>query len=290
MSLHPMFHKPSALNTMSSRCLICRLKRKGCVESPDSPSCVSCSRMRVECIPCSIRIPCAVKKSARARECLLEVKSLAEPRRSWIARLPKARRFIRSLQPLFEDSSGQGAADEENPTEPTDLPEASPPTAVFSTNYVNTTSPINRHPHTFLVGTSTREGNFDEEPLVDLHTQTLFPPFQPSSERFASICPILPDMMPCFPSFAPNFEMTSHFENSIPMLSDAFHHPAIPDQLSVPDPSCICNLVPNIAVFEPPDCPQDRRMVEKLEEDVVYWLRGLTQRLGYFLVPLNPRA
>ncbi|KAF8339946.1 uncharacterized protein EI90DRAFT_2307811 [Cantharellus anzutake] len=62
---------------MPSRCFVCRLKGKGCVQLPNQLSCTACQQLRVECLSCTIKIPNAVRKLTGARECLEEVKALA---------------------------------------------------------------------------------------------------------------------------------------------------------------------------------------------------------------------
>ncbi|KAF8321853.1 uncharacterized protein EI90DRAFT_3078916 [Cantharellus anzutake] len=257
---------------MPSRCFVCRVRGKGCTESPDSRPCDPCSRMRVECIACPMAIPGVVRRSARARECLLEVKRLAEPGRTGIARLPKTRRLLLDLQPILGDSTSQSAADEGDPAQPT---------AALSI----TTPPADEPPYPFPMGSSVRDVNFNEESL-DLRAQTLFPlSDHGSGEGFTSIVPTLSNMMPSFPQFSPDSEMAFPLNDTNPMLLGTFHHTAIPDQTawpSRPGPSHIVAPLPPIVAPEILDRLQDRRTEN---EGVVFWLRGLAQRLGYRLVP-----
>ncbi|KAF8321860.1 uncharacterized protein EI90DRAFT_2500769 [Cantharellus anzutake] len=155
---------------MPSRCFVCRLRGKGCTESLDSRPCDPCSRMCIECIACPMAIPSVVKRSARARECLLEVKRLAEPGHTGIARLPKTRKLLLDLQPILGDSTNQSATDEGNPAEPTvtlaittphilgnhepsGLPHAlASTTTAFPANYIGTASAVDEPPNVFLMG------------------------------------------------------------------------------------------------------------------------------------------
>ncbi|KAF8339958.1 uncharacterized protein EI90DRAFT_3012860 [Cantharellus anzutake] len=254
-------------------------------------------------------IPGVVRRSARARECLLEVKRLAEPGRTGIARLPKTRRLLLDLQPILEDSTSQSTADEGNPAQPTaalsittplpvhhvlgnqepsGLPHAVPSTIMPSTittfpaDYINT---ADEPPYPFPMGSSVRDVNFNEESL-DLRAQTLFPlSDHGSGEGSTSIVPILPDMMPSFPQFSPDSEMAFPLNDTNPMLLGTFHHTAIPDQTAWPSrlgPSHIVAPLPPIVAPEILDRLQDRRTEN---EGVVFWLRGLAQGLGYRLVP-----
>ncbi|KAF8321856.1 uncharacterized protein EI90DRAFT_2500477 [Cantharellus anzutake] len=59
---------------MPPRCFVCRLKRKGCVQPSDRQSCDACQRTHVECMPCTIKVPNVLRKSARAQECLEETR------------------------------------------------------------------------------------------------------------------------------------------------------------------------------------------------------------------------
>ncbi|KAF8321854.1 uncharacterized protein EI90DRAFT_3038614 [Cantharellus anzutake] len=259
--------------------------------------------MRVECIACPMAIPGAVKRSARARECLLEVKRLAEPGRTRIARLPKTRRLLLDLQPILGDSTSQSATDEGNPTdplamttphilgnhEPSGLPHAFPSTTtVFPANYISSASAVDEPLNTFPIGSPVRGANVSEESL-DPRAQTLFPLSDHDlGGGSTSIGPTLPDMMPSFPQFVPDSEMAFPLDNSNPLLLDTLHRAAIPDQPawpSRPGPSHVIAPPSVVAAPKIPDCLQDRRTETNLNEDVVFWLRGLTQRLGYHLVP-----
>ncbi|KAF8321868.1 uncharacterized protein EI90DRAFT_3079022 [Cantharellus anzutake] len=242
--------------------------------------------MRIECIACPMTISSEVKRSARARECLREVKRLAEPGRAWIAQLPKTRKFLLDLQSILEDSMGQSVA-EGGPTQPTaalpvaallqaphmlesqaptDLPNGELPTTAVSANYIDAASAVNGPPHAFPV---------EIEVLPGLQTQTL--PDGP-----ASIDPTPLNMTPLFSQFNPNPEMTFHFENSNLVLDSN----VIQEDLAGPSRSRIVDPEAIVAAFETPDRQQDRWLETNSNEDVVYWLRGLAQRLGYLLVPL----
>ncbi|KAF8339944.1 uncharacterized protein EI90DRAFT_3038509 [Cantharellus anzutake] len=258
--------------------------------------------MRIECLACSMTISSEVKRSARARECLCEAQSMAEPGRAWIAPLPKSRRLLSDLQLILEDPTGQSAADEGNSTQstaslpmgtpvhaphmpesqtPTGLPDGSLSTTAFPANYIGAASAVNGPLYAFPMTSSAHDPNLDEE-LPDLQTQTLFHPVQGSGEGPASIDPTLFDMMLPFSQFNPDPEMASRSQISNPTSLDPFHH-AGPSRST---PSRIVGPVPIVAAIETPDRVQDRWMKTNSNEDVVYWLRGLARELGYHLVPL----
>ncbi|KAF8313750.1 uncharacterized protein EI90DRAFT_542139 [Cantharellus anzutake] len=46
---------------MPSRCFVCRLRRKGCVQDPNLDSCDACQRMHIECMPCTMKIPNVIR-------------------------------------------------------------------------------------------------------------------------------------------------------------------------------------------------------------------------------------
>ncbi|KAF8321832.1 uncharacterized protein EI90DRAFT_2496618 [Cantharellus anzutake] len=116
---------------MPSRCFVCRLKGKGCVQPLGCQSCDACHGKHVECIPCPIKILNMVKKSTRARECLEEVRALTsrDPTCVEIALLPKTREFLSYLQSILGDTTGQLVADARIPQPSTVVS----PTAVLPT-------------------------------------------------------------------------------------------------------------------------------------------------------------
>ncbi|KAF8321843.1 uncharacterized protein EI90DRAFT_3078826 [Cantharellus anzutake] len=257
--------------------------------------------MRIECIACPMTISSEVKRSVGARECLCEAQRLSEPGRAWIgiARLPRSRRFLLELQSVLEGSTGQSAAHEgataslpmttplqvphmQESHAPTGFPDGSPSTTAFPVNYIGIPSAVNEPPYVFPMGTSALNE-------LDPQTQTQFHPIQSFWEEPASTVSTLRDMVPPFSLFNPSPKMTHHFENLGSVSSDTFHHTAIPEQLAGPSrsgPSRIVDPVPIEAALETPDRPRDGWMKTNSNEDVVYWLRGLAQRLGYHLVPI----
>ncbi|KAF8313739.1 uncharacterized protein EI90DRAFT_3091379, partial [Cantharellus anzutake] len=48
---------------MPSHCFLCRLKGKRCVQLPNHLLCTACQHLRVECMPCLIKVPNAVRVS-----------------------------------------------------------------------------------------------------------------------------------------------------------------------------------------------------------------------------------
>ncbi|KAF8339952.1 uncharacterized protein EI90DRAFT_2308442 [Cantharellus anzutake] len=196
----------------------------------------------------------------------------------YAAPLPKSRRLLSGFQLIQRVKS---AADEGNSTQPTaslpmttplhvpHMPESQTPTGLpewlaiyysLSNKLYCGASAVNGPPYVFPMASPAHESNLDEE-LLDLRTQTLFPPVQGSEEGPASIDPALFDMMPTFSQFNPNPEMASRSQISNPMSLDTFNHAAIPE-------------------------PSKYGMKTNSNEHAAYRLQGLAWKLGYRFVPL----
>ncbi|KAF8339950.1 uncharacterized protein EI90DRAFT_2308390 [Cantharellus anzutake] len=58
---------PDHFDSMPSRCFVCRLRRKGCVQAQNLQSCDACQRMHIECMPCTMKIPNVIRVCFRHR-------------------------------------------------------------------------------------------------------------------------------------------------------------------------------------------------------------------------------
>ncbi|KAF8339938.1 uncharacterized protein EI90DRAFT_3038478 [Cantharellus anzutake] len=286
---------------MPSRCFVCRLKRKRCVQLPNHLSCTACQRLRVECMSCIIEIPNAVRESTEARECLEEANALAsgDPGRVELAPLPKTRQFLSNLQSNLRDTATLPLADLRIPaTTSIFSPTAVPPNATHEwENRVDTVSafgvsaavlpindlgympPINSEASSSILGSSGYVRTVDEANL--LHVGSLpYPAHIPNPEATIPLNgAICSDLAP--QPTTPNHETVSYGENrNLPQMSDNSH-------IAVNYGSAGLSTVP----YPQLDASLHETRAETLgnganwDQDAVDWLRGLAWSMGYHLVP-----